>query len=625
MIVGAVALIATGTISFLSDAETSVNNVFTAGAIDLEIDNECHYNGMVCTGSVADGYFWVEEITGQSSYPELIGEACTCTWEVADWTDGTAFFEFDDVKPGDEGEDTISLHIDSNPAWVCAEIVNVEQFDNGCNSPELKAEIAAYGEGSETCGVPGEGEGELWENLFFSFWMDTGDGEHACNNIKDADETYIIEDINIVNLQYPVVDSQTGGEPIREACIGVSWYVPFDVNNIAQTDSVTGDVVFTAYQARHNEDFVCFPPDDPICGNEIVEPGETCELPNTADNTYCDQSSSQCVGPKLQTRDSFGDCDLHCGCIEDPWSNPVCDPSCDAGCVSDADCYDGNPATTDTCDLDACTCDNTEMTGNLTVIKVVENPGDLSGALSAGNFQMTIDGNNVNQGQAYSIVIGNHIVSEVDDFGYTVSYSAECPGGIANVSEGADVTCTVTNTVPYYTITVTKEVVNTPWNGNNVVADFPLFVGGQSVVSTVSENFAPGTYLVSEGSVNGYYGTYSGDCDPTSHLISGANGDVKICTITNTALAAQITLVKNVVGGSAIPTDFTMRVDGVPVATGGSTLVTANASHTITEDTVAGYVGTISGDAKCPGALGGTTTLNEGEYITCTITNTYTQ
>lgn len=44
--VGAIAF--AGTRAFFSDTETSKDNVFTAGAIDLKVDSEAHYNGLVC-------------------------------------------------------------------------------------------------------------------------------------------------------------------------------------------------------------------------------------------------------------------------------------------------------------------------------------------------------------------------------------------------------------------------------------------------------------------------------------------------------------------------------------------------------------------------------------------------
>ena len=62
------ALVVGGTGAFFSDTETSSANTFTAGAIDLQIDSEQHYNGNVCenVGTPEDPvYEWV----GDAEYP----------------------------------------------------------------------------------------------------------------------------------------------------------------------------------------------------------------------------------------------------------------------------------------------------------------------------------------------------------------------------------------------------------------------------------------------------------------------------------------------------------------------------------------------------------------------------
>jgi predicted ribosomally synthesized peptide with SipW-like signal peptide len=47
IVIAAIGAIYTGsTGAFFSDTETSSGNVFTAGAIDLKIDNESYYNGI---------------------------------------------------------------------------------------------------------------------------------------------------------------------------------------------------------------------------------------------------------------------------------------------------------------------------------------------------------------------------------------------------------------------------------------------------------------------------------------------------------------------------------------------------------------------------------------------------
>jgi len=81
------------------------------------------------------------------------------------------------------------------------------------------------------------------------------------------------------------------------------------------------------------------------------------------------------------------------------------------------------------------------------------------------------------------------------------------------------------------TLTVTKFVINND-GGILGVGDFPLFVGGVSVISGVANEFVPATYVVSETSHPNYTATISGDCAPDG-TITLLPGDIKACTITN--------------------------------------------------------------------------------------------
>ena len=81
--------------AFFSDTETSQNNVLAAGKLDLKIDNTSYLNHAIST---------------------------TTTWGLKDLTSNDLFFNFTDLKPGDEGEDTISIHVDDNDAWTCMEM-----------------------------------------------------------------------------------------------------------------------------------------------------------------------------------------------------------------------------------------------------------------------------------------------------------------------------------------------------------------------------------------------------------------------------------------------------------------------------------------------------------------------
>ncbi|MEK7066320.1 MAG: hypothetical protein AAB965_01975, partial [Patescibacteria group bacterium] len=177
------------------------------------------------------------------------------------------------------------------------------------------------------------------------------------------------------------------------------------------------------------------------------------------------------------------------------------------------------------------------------------------------------------------------------------------------------------------TITVIKEIVNNN-GGDNNVPDFQLFVDNgvvsTPVTSSVATQVSAGSYTVGETGVSGYEASFSGDCNASGELVL-APGDSKTCTITNDDLSGNITLIKNVNndnGGTATPSTFKMRIDGVLVPNNTSKSVTANSAHTITEDAVAGYhFVSITGSPECPAVLGGTATLDEGEAITCTITN----
>lgn len=101
--------------------------------------------------------------------------------------------------------------------------------------------------------------------------------------------------------------------------------------------------------------------------------------------------------------------------------------------------------------------------------------------------------------------------------------------GQTDVTLGAATITSAGGTVPH--LTVTKVVVNN--NGkDNVISDFPLFVGATSVVSEASNEFAAGTYTITETYDPSYYTqTFSASC-PLG-VITLFPGDDSTCTITN--------------------------------------------------------------------------------------------
>ena len=248
-IIGVVAAIAIGgTIAYFNDTETSTGNTFTAGAIDLKIDNTSYYNGEINEG---------------------------LTWEQKDLDEGDLFFDFHDLKPGDWGEDTISLIVDNNNAWACMDFNLYNADDNGLIEPEQKA-------GDIT---DGPGRGEIQDYINFVWWADDRD-----NVLEEDEESSAVEmslaEMNALSLS---LSDSTGGfllesplEGEETYYIGKAWCfgdlvlnaVPEDegvdptqnpgiicdgstVDNIPQSDSVQGTLSFRAVQSRNNGQFVC--------------------------------------------------------------------------------------------------------------------------------------------------------------------------------------------------------------------------------------------------------------------------------------------------------------------------------------------------------------------------------
>ncbi len=264
MIVFVGAIAASGTGAFFSDTETSTGNTFTAGDIDLQIDNtsyatDCTIPGLgTCTGALA--------------------LSSTTSWAMNNLTN-QLFFNFTDLKPGDIGEDTISVHVGSNDAWACMAADITATPENSLVDPETDAGDAGPANGDN---------GELQNHLVFQFWEDDGD------NVFETGESVITtltgSSTDIFNGQWhTLADSVNGPALVGDSTsyIGKAWCfgalaangttqdglgttstpllrgtTGFTCNgagnqNNAQTDGITVDVSFHAVQSRNNGQFVC--------------------------------------------------------------------------------------------------------------------------------------------------------------------------------------------------------------------------------------------------------------------------------------------------------------------------------------------------------------------------------
>jgi len=254
-IIAAAAVIIGGAFAFFSDTETSQNNALVAGELDLKIDNTSYYNGAPNSGT---------------------------SW-LSDDLPGHLFFNFDDIKPSDFGEDTISLLV-QNDAWACMNITLTKNDDNNCTEPELLDDPSCTDPGA-----PGNAnlfDGELSGLINFAFWADDGD------NVYELDETIFKTGTASALFNgdnWTLADSSSsiwptpGPLPGNETrYIGKAWcfgtLIPAPVlapgnndptvnsgfvcdgsatNNASQTDSLMGDISFSAVQHRNNPNFTC--------------------------------------------------------------------------------------------------------------------------------------------------------------------------------------------------------------------------------------------------------------------------------------------------------------------------------------------------------------------------------
>lgn len=270
--VGAIVIASTG--AFFNDTETSTGNKFVAGEIDLLVDSQAHYAGLVCDDMDEEGVFkWRTETDGGvTTRVDLIGDSCNGTWEETDLGPTHQFFNYGDLKPGDYGENTISLHVENNDAYMCAIIDNMVDDDNGCNEPEGKVD-----------GTCGDNEGDLSKELHFFAWADnysTENGIEQCDNKwQSNNEPMLFSNTSgpasdvLGGRVYPMYMPNTSVGALKgdtTTCIGMYWcygtistvdgVLSCDgelVTNMSQSDSMTADISFYVEQARNNEDFTC--------------------------------------------------------------------------------------------------------------------------------------------------------------------------------------------------------------------------------------------------------------------------------------------------------------------------------------------------------------------------------
>lgn len=177
-----------GTTAYFSDEESFTDNSLTAGELDLKLDYKSTYSGgpgrldeidalypdfdveeveegVYLTGEVPDvgDFTWADEVQER--------DLCDPELNLVDG-EGVPVFNLDDVKPGDTGEVTISLHICDNPSWLWMNGELTENAQNGINEPENVSLNEMY----ET--IPESGQ--LADAIDVTMWYD-----EDCDNVYE--------------------------------------------------------------------------------------------------------------------------------------------------------------------------------------------------------------------------------------------------------------------------------------------------------------------------------------------------------------------------------------------------------------------------------------------------------
>ena len=185
---------------------------------------------------------------------------------------GEPFWNFDDVKPGDEGRDDFSLHVETNNAWACMIIENVENDDNTCTEPESDPLVPdAECNASSLVDLNNSPLGELGNYLNLFLWRDL----NADGIYNPPGETSLSSGLIGSGLSLAIHDSTTGNGVLVASSteyIGSAWCAGVQnvngttgvitcdgstMGNEAQTDSLIADLTFYAEQQRHNPNFQC--------------------------------------------------------------------------------------------------------------------------------------------------------------------------------------------------------------------------------------------------------------------------------------------------------------------------------------------------------------------------------
>ncbi|QCB94492.1 VWA domain-containing protein [Cellulomonas shaoxiangyii] len=312
-----------------------------------------------------------------------------------------------------------------------------------------------------------------------------------------------------------------------------------------------------------------------------------------------------------------------------------------------------------------CTIVNDDQPAQLTLRKVVD-PGTTGSTRTPADWTLTaapqgipgqdaVSGNGADGVTDVDVSAGSYALSEsfvpgfeTGEWGCVDAAGApvELDQGSLPLTNGADVTCTITNTAVPSTLTLVKEVTNDD-GGTAQPRDVVLTATGPTAVLTgrtgddaiTAGPVAVGSYALTEDGLPGYTasewacGTEEEDLPVEDGVVAIDTGQDVTCTLLNDDQPGRLTLLKDVVntgGGTAVPTDWTLAADTSAQAISGRTgdaavtdVEVPAGAYTLSE--TGGPAGYTASPWTCEGGTleGDTVTVANGETVRCTVVNQY--
>ncbi|MFD1598417.1 vWA domain-containing protein [Halobellus rarus] len=251
-----------GTSAFFSDEEEFADNTLQAGTLDLKLDYKATYLGGPgrLDAVRAMGYPDAEEIIedDESTGRYLLAQAPSpadmqewedlvqgeqfdfCSPEADEYLengDGIPMFTISDVKPGDSGEVTVSIHICDNPGYLRMVGELTGNDENGQTEPEIDAE-----------GEDADGIGELADAIEVCVWYD-----EDCDNVFEPTGTGQQQELEVALVSD--VSGSMGGSALSSLKTAATSFVdnlssPDEAAAISFNNGATTDQELTTdYQA----------------------------------------------------------------------------------------------------------------------------------------------------------------------------------------------------------------------------------------------------------------------------------------------------------------------------------------------------------------------------------------